>query len=107
LFLFLLMWVSPIGFTVDMVPANLAAVLYLNPVYYLLDVYRDSLLVGRFPSPHVALIYVGLSLLVFAVGSAFFRGFRGVLLDYEWPEHPLRCGVAGVLACDRGPFLVT
>ena len=83
LFLFLLMWVSPIGFTVDMVPANLAAVLYLNPVYYLLDVYRDSLLVGRFPSPHVALIYVGLSLLIFAVGSAFFRGFRGVLLDYE------------------------
>ena len=41
LFLFLLMWVSPIGFTVDMVPANLAAVLYLNPVFYLLEVYRD------------------------------------------------------------------
>lgn len=83
LFLFLLMWVSPIGFTVDMVPANLAAVLYLNPVYYLLDVYRDSLLLGRFPSPHVALVYVGLSLLFFAVGSAFFRAFRSVLLDYE------------------------
>jgi lipopolysaccharide transport system permease protein len=83
LFLFLLMWVSPIGFTVDMVPANLAAVLYLNPVYYLLEVYRDSLLVGRVPSPHVALVYVALSLSVFAVGSAFFRAFRSVLLDYE------------------------
>jgi len=83
LFLFLLMWISPIGFTADMVPANLAAVLYLNPVYYLLEVYRDSLLLGRFPSPHVLLVYVGLSLLFFAVGSAFFRAFRGVLLDYE------------------------
>jgi lipopolysaccharide transport system permease protein len=83
LFLFLLMWVSPIGFTVDMVPASLAAVLYLNPVYYLLDVYRDSLLLGRFPSPRVALVYVGLSLFLFSVGSAFFRAFRGVLLDYE------------------------
>ena len=83
LFLFLLMWVSPIGFTVDMVPANLAGVLYLNPVYYLLDVYRDSLLFGRFPSPRVALVYVTLSLLFFSVGAAFFRAFRGVLLDYE------------------------
>jgi homopolymeric O-antigen transport system permease protein len=83
LFLFLLMWVSPIAFTADMVPANLSAVLYLNPVYYLLEVYRDSLIFGRLPSPRVALVYTGLSLLFFAVGSAFFRAFRGALLDYE------------------------
>ena len=83
LFLFLLMWVSPIGFKEDMVPPELAAVLYLNPVYYLLEVYRDSLLFGRFPAPHIAAVYVGLCLLFFAVGSAFFRAFRGALLDYE------------------------
>ena len=83
LFLFLLMWVSPIGFTIDMVPSGLAAVLYLNPVYYLLDVYRDSILLGHFPTPRIALVYSGLCLGLFAVGSAFFRAFRGVLLDYE------------------------
>jgi lipopolysaccharide transport system permease protein len=83
LFLFLLMFVSPIGFTPEMVPERLAAVLYLNPVYYLLEVYRDSLLFGRLPAPHVIAVYVGLSLLTFAVGSAFFRAFRGALLDYE------------------------
>jgi lipopolysaccharide transport system permease protein len=83
LFMFLLMWVSPIGYTVEMVPKNLAAVLYLNPVFYLLEVYRDSLLLGRFPSLQVALIYTGLTVFFFAVGSAFFRAFRGVLLDYE------------------------
>jgi len=83
LFMFLLMWVSPIGYTVEMVPQSLAAVLYLNPVFYLLEVYRDSLLLGRFPPLHVALVYTGLSLFFFAVGSAFFRAFRGVLLDYE------------------------
>ena len=83
LFLFLLMWVSPIGFTPDMVPANLAAVLYLNPVYYLLEMYRDSLLFGRLPTPSVAGVYVALSLSIFAIGSAFFRAFRCVLLDYE------------------------
>jgi lipopolysaccharide transport system permease protein len=83
LFMFLLMWVSPIGYTTDMVPPNLAAVLYLNPVYYLLAVYRDSLLFGRFPSVNVALVYVGLALFFYVVGAAFFRAFRGALLDYE------------------------
>lgn len=83
LFLFLLMWVSPIGFTPDMVPASVAAVLYLNPVYYLLEMYRDSLLFGRLPTPQVAGVYVALSLSLFAIGSAFFRAFRSVLLDYE------------------------
>jgi ABC-type polysaccharide/polyol phosphate export permease len=66
-----------------MVPPNLAAVLYLNPVYYLLEVYRDCLLFGHLPSLRVAVIYTVLCLSFFAVGSAFFRAFRGVLLDYE------------------------
>ena len=83
LFLFLLMWVSPIGFTPDMVPAELRAVLFLNPVYYLLEMYRDSLLFGRLPSLQVAGVYAGMCLFTFAVGSAFFRAFRSVLLDYE------------------------
>jgi lipopolysaccharide transport system permease protein len=83
LFLFLLMFVSPIAFTANMVPARLAAVLYLNPVYYLLEVYRDSLLFGRLPPWHIAAVYTGLSIVTFALGSAFFRAFRGVLLDYE------------------------
>ena len=83
LFLFLLMWVSPIGFTPDMVPANVAAVLYLNPVYYLLEMYRDSLLFGRLPSAQIAGIYLGMAVVTFAVGAVFFRAFRSVLLDYE------------------------
>lgn len=83
LFLFLLMWVSPIGFTADMVPANLAAILYLNPVYYLLEMYRDSILFGRWPPVESAAIYLGFSIVTFAVGATFFRAFRSVLLDYE------------------------
>ena len=83
LFLFLLMFVSPIAFTADMVPASLAAVLYLNPVFYLLEMFRDSLIFGRLPALHIAVIYTALSLSVFALGSVFFRAFRGVLLDYE------------------------
>ncbi len=83
LFLFLLMWVSPIGFTPDMVPPEVAAALYLNPVYYLVEMYRDSLIFGRLPSAFDAAVYAGLAVTLFAIGSAFFRGFRGALLDYE------------------------
>jgi lipopolysaccharide transport system permease protein len=83
LFLFLLMWVSPIGFTPDMVPANLAAVLYLNPITYLLELYRDSILFGRLPSIRTAAAFAGMAFASFAIGAAFFRRFRSVLLDYE------------------------
>jgi lipopolysaccharide transport system permease protein len=83
LFLFLLMWVSPIGFTPDMVPSNLSAVLYLNPVTYLLEMYRDSILYGRLPPLRSAVIYSTFSIVTFALGAGFFRAFRSVLLDYE------------------------
>jgi lipopolysaccharide transport system permease protein len=83
LFMFVLMFVSPIAFTADMVPPRLQAVLFLNPVTYLLEMYRDSLFIGHWPSPTVTAVYVGVSVVTFAIGSAFFRAFRGALLDYE------------------------
>jgi lipopolysaccharide transport system permease protein len=83
LFLFLLMFVSPIAFTGSMVPASVSAMLFFNPVHYLLEVYRDSLMFGHLPGPLVVAVYVGVSLGTFAIGAVFFRAFRGVLLDYE------------------------
>lgn len=83
LFLFLLMWVSPIGFTPDMVPKELAAVLYVNPVYYLVEMYRDCLLFGTLPPLFDAAVFTLMAVVLFAIGSTFFRAFRGILLDYE------------------------
>ena len=83
LLIFLLMWLSPIGFTPEMVPAEFRVVIYLNPVSYMIEAYRDSLLTGRWPSPSVVTVYAGGSLLTFALGAAFFRAFKGVLVDYE------------------------
>ena len=79
----LLMWVTPIGFRLEMVPAEFRVVLYLNPIYYMTEVYRDSMLNGRFPSASVASVYVVMCLATFALGSAFFERFKGVLTDYE------------------------
>jgi lipopolysaccharide transport system permease protein len=83
LFVFMLMFVSPIGIKPEMIPDQWRWVLYLNPIYYLTEMYRDSMLYGRWPSPAVAGIYVAMCLGTFALGGAFFGRFKGVLADYE------------------------
>jgi len=83
LFVFLLMFLSPIGFKPDMLPSKFAWVLYANPIYYMTEMYRDSMLYGRFPSLPVATGYVVMCVATFAIGSAFFERFKGVLTDYE------------------------
>lgn len=83
LFVFLLMFVSPIGFKPDMVPPNVAFVIYLNPIYYMTEMYRASMLYGQWPPPGVAAVYIVMCLATFALGSIFFARFKGVLTDYE------------------------
>jgi lipopolysaccharide transport system permease protein len=83
LFIFLLMFLSPIGFKPEMVPQDFRFVLYLNPIYYMTEVYRDALLNGHWPSLRVAGVYVGMCVTTFALGGAFFERFKGALADYE------------------------
>jgi len=83
LFVFLLMFLSPIGFRLDMVPAGFRFVIYANPIFYLTEMYRDSMLNGHWPSWRVAGVYVIMCTGTFAIGSAFFERFKSVLTDYE------------------------
>jgi lipopolysaccharide transport system permease protein len=83
LFVFLLMFVSPIGFKPEMVPPSVQFVIFLNPIYYMTEMYRTSMLYGQWPRPAVAIIYTVMCLGTFALGSLFFQRFRGVLTDYE------------------------
>src|SRR5437762_7533552 len=46
LFVFLLMFLSPIGYRPDMVPRGFAWVIFLNPVYYMTEMYRGAMLGG-------------------------------------------------------------
>lgn len=83
LFVFLLMFLSPIGFRVEMVPPNFQWVVHLNPIAHMIAIYRDGMLNGQWPGLVSAVVFAGGSLLSFAVGAAFFRAFKGVLVDYE------------------------
>ena len=83
LFVFMLMFLSPIGYRPDAVPASFRWVIRFNPIYYLTEMYRDSMLYGRWPRLSVLAVYVVMCLATFALGSAFFERFKGVLTDYE------------------------
>lgn len=81
--LLLLMFVSPIGFKPDMVPTALQFMIWLNPVYYLTEMYRASMIYGEWPSATVVTVYFAMCLGTFALGSAFFRKFKQVIVDFE------------------------
>ncbi len=83
LFGLFLMFVSPIGFKADMIPRGLEIVLYLNPIYYLLEMYRGSLLYAEWPSLLMLGVFSLLCLGAFAVGASVFLRFKDILADYE------------------------
>jgi len=78
-----LMFISPIGFRPDMVPAVLRFTLYLNPIYYMTEVYRGTLIHGHRLAVSDLIVYALLSIVVFFAGSVFFTKFKTVLIDYE------------------------
>jgi homopolymeric O-antigen transport system permease protein len=81
--LLLLMFVSPVGFSVDMVPARARILVYLNPMTYLIDGFRYALIgIRSFP------MWSDVAFLVVSVGAAmvaatFFRRMSPVFSDYE------------------------
>jgi lipopolysaccharide transport system permease protein len=83
LFVFLLMFLSPIGYRPDMVPNGFGWILYINPIYYMTEMYRGTMLSGASPTAPAVVAYVVMCVATFAFGSAFFERFRGVLTDYE------------------------
>jgi len=83
LFVFLLMFLSPIGYRPDMVPQGFGWIIYLNPIYYMTEMYRGTMLNSVAVTRLVAVVYVSMCVATFALGSAFFERFRGVLTDYE------------------------
>lgn len=83
LLLFLLMFVSPIAFEPSMVPEAARVLVYGNPIYYMLEVFRDCLIAGRQIDPRIWGVQAVMSVLLYVVGASFFRKFKSVLVDYE------------------------
>jgi lipopolysaccharide transport system permease protein len=76
-----LMLVSPIGYTVDMIPKELMVLMYPNPLYYLIMIYRECIIFGRIPLVHFV-IFFAVSWGIFWVGFYVFSRLKAVFADY-------------------------
>jgi len=83
LFTLLLLFISPIGFKPEMVPAGLDFMIYLNPVYYMTEMFRGVMLDVNLLNWKVTFIYIMICTLSFSLGAAFFHRFKSILVDYE------------------------
>jgi lipopolysaccharide transport system permease protein len=81
--LLLFMFISPIGFTVDSVPVRVRALVYLNPLTYLIEAFRFAL-IGVRVSPMWSDALFLVAALGFALAAAtFFRRMSPIFSDYE------------------------
>jgi lipopolysaccharide transport system permease protein len=76
-----LMLFSPIGYTKDMIPASMLPVMKINPLYYLIDLYRSVLIDGI--APVTTFIWFGAgSLALFFLGYTLFMRLKPVFGEY-------------------------
>lgn len=79
--LLFLMLVSPIAYTSDMIPKKLMLLMYPNPLYYLIMIYRECMIVGRIPVG-LLLVFLMISSGIFCLGYYVFSHLKGVFADY-------------------------
>jgi lipopolysaccharide transport system permease protein len=81
--LLLFMFVSPIGFSIDLVPPQARVLVLLNPLSYLIEAFRFALIGLRVtPLWYDGLFLVAAALLAVLSGS-FFRRMSPIFSDYE------------------------
>lgn len=77
------MWMTPIMYSEDMFGPKVAKILKLNPIYYLVDGYRDSFIgeVGFWEHDILTIYFWGVTLVIFVVGALVFRKLKPHFAD--------------------------
>jgi lipopolysaccharide transport system permease protein len=78
-----LLFVSPIGYKPEMVPAHAQWVLHVNPMAYMIDIVRSALLTNYAVPPWRWLAAALIAGATFLAGLTFFRRFKTFIVDYE------------------------
>lgn len=81
IFVLFLMIVSPIGYTRDMIPHQLLALAYANPLFYIIELYRQVLIFGVV-SPRFWLAFAAIAVGSFWLGYEMFRRLKPVFAEY-------------------------
>ena len=77
----MLMMLSPIAYTAEMVPDGLRPYLGINPLYYIIIAYQDCLLLGRFPREGIFWVLICIAGMSFWIGYWFFTRMKTVFAD--------------------------
>ncbi len=77
----LLMFVSPIAYTSQMVPHGLNWAIGLNPLTFVIDSYRDVVLYGKSPQPVGLVVFSGFALAAFHLGYDYFMRLKKIIPD--------------------------
>jgi lipopolysaccharide transport system permease protein len=81
--LLLFMFVSPVGFALDMVPPGSRFLVYLNPMTYLIEAFRYAFLGVRQTPMWVDGIFLSGCVLMACVAAALFKRLSPAFSDYE------------------------
>lgn len=76
-----LMIVSPIGYTREMIPPELIATAYVNPLFYIIELYRQVLIFGVV-SPRFWLAFTVMAVTTFWFGYDVFRRLKPLFAEY-------------------------
>jgi len=77
----ILIFVTPVFYTVQQLPANVRMLAYLNPLTPVVEMVRDTMVFGLMPSPWLYGVSALGALLVFAGGNVIFSRYKDVLVD--------------------------
>jgi ABC-type polysaccharide/polyol phosphate export permease len=69
-------WVTPIAYTVNLIPANFQWIVKLNPAYYMIEIYRDALFYGRMPEINILVPFLIFAVVMFVISILFFRKIK-------------------------------
>ena len=76
------MYLTPIFYPLEIVPAKFLPILRLNPMYYIIDCFRTPIYLGHLP-PFVHVVWAGLSALaIFMVGIFLFAKWADDFIYY-------------------------
>lgn len=77
-----LLVITPIGYTTDMIPHRLKVILYFNPLYYFVESYQQLIVFNRLPDMWILAVCAVQSLLVCSFGYWVFQRAKRAFYDY-------------------------
>ena len=76
------MYATPIFYPIEALPENVARFIRLNPLYIILNLFRELMLYGRIPPAGSWLLGAAMSVAMFFVGALVFDRLRKVFIYY-------------------------